>query len=926
VDRSELGTWGLGLEPADFARAFAALGTLRPYELQHEKVHVDDQIAAALARDPVEWDVWSPRRLWWDGPPPAEYLAQVWSEAVAAREAGTEGRQRPLRFEVALGRSEPWWVLRQLAHPATGIEGLYVREYLGAGRVGWTWPLQVGLLDDEGSAHLADELRADTSVLGRTCELVELGPETPSCDLLLLPFGPRDGLRALLAHDVTASCLAFLRAPAGLWDRTHALVRAAQDHVLAGGTTFAPVPEGAHGRWLDELVTGLGEDLTLDVALRRSTRRFPLVLASRELIAETRLSRLAETLRAGLTARAEETITFARPPEELVDVEIDEAVTWLDEARFAAEMPPERLAEAVPEAMAAIAERPEARFVQARVFDLSTSEAEERRGSLIAGRPHAVSVRIGPTDREWVSAPEEFPDRTLPAGRSHTLTIAFVPLTDAGVEAQSQEVVLPPSGWSSEGEFVIRPSGEELTARVIVVHGNRVLQTALLRAPVVDGEEPAVVDEGVRVETETVVRVETADLHERVRFGATLVLNHDDEGAPATTVIRNQSVTVVEPSGFDDAVDEIRGMLADATESVDGYDELGGSDTIGLLRNLADQGVTLFNALTDDPQFEAIKDEPRIQVVSTRHDAYFPAEFVYAGIAPDDDAGLCSNAEAALAEGDCPNCLSRVDGSVVCPLSFWGLSKVIERHLEAARDESGGVPGWQYQIRNEPRRGRRQLSTTGAALFAASELVDAEEPDGTATVLAALSDATGSPAQLTQEWDRWRAEVAESHPVLLVLLPHTFRHESSVPVMEIEEAERLKLTKVTHEYVRAPDADAPIALLLGCKTADLDLSEFQRLSAAFRRGGAGIVVATLTRVLGRQAAPVASRLVGLLVQYARVGGSSFGDVMLAARREIVRDGRPLAMALVAYGDADWSLRTQSAPSRRRSRAHQPVPA
>ena len=67
------------------------------------------------------------------------------------------------------------------------------------------------------------------------------------------------------------------------------------------------------------------------------------------------------------------------------------------------------------------------------------------------------------------------------------------------------------------------------------------------------------------------------------------------------------------------------------------------------------------------------------------------------------------------------------------------------------------------------------------------------------------------------------------------------------------------------------------------------------------------MLSSLTTMLGRHAAPVAERLVAALAKRSSGKNETFGATMRDLRRELLVDGFPLALALVAYGDADWIL-------------------
>jgi hypothetical protein len=160
----------------------------------------------------------------------------------------------------------------------------------------------------------------------------------------------------------------------------------------------------------------------------------------------------------------------------------------------------------------------------------------------------------------------------------------------------------------------------------------------------------------------------------------------------------------------------------------------------------------------------------------------------------------------------------------------------------------------------------------------------------------------GSTAVRVRSWQDWITGVG-SEPPLLVLVPHTEKDQSQLSTLVIEAAEQLAVDRIDVSYV---GVSRPIVVLLGCRTGDTTIP-FQRFPAAFRRGGAAIVLATLTKVLGRYAGQVAGQTVTLLAERARERQVTFGEVMRDVRRRMLADGVPTVLAVTAYGDADWVL-------------------
>jgi hypothetical protein len=163
---------------------------------------------------------------------------------------------------------------------------------------------------------------------------------------------------------------------------------------------------------------------------------------------------------------------------------------------------------------------------------------------------------------------------------------------------------------------------------------------------------------------------------------------------------------------------------------------------------------------------------------------------------------------------------------------------------------------------------------------------------------------------MVTDWQDWQQKVNELRPSLLLLVPHTLKDETlRMPAMEIGKHDRLVSAHVTEPYVRSSSAEStPVVALLGCETV-VPFSAYMGFIPPFRRNGAAIVLATLTPVLGRQVVPVAQKLLEKIKSYldSATEPVHFGDVLLNVRRNAILDGLPVALSLVAYGDADWKL-------------------
>jgi hypothetical protein len=283
-----------------------------------------------------------------------------------------------------------------------------------------------------------------------------------------------------------------------------------------------------------------------------------------------------------------------------------------------------------------------------------------------------------------------------------------------------------------------------------------------------------------------------------------------------------------------------------------------------------------------------------------------PLEFVYDRGSPSDDAELCDGWEAALHPDAevCPACGNgpladdeRYRSPIICPLGFWGLQKIIERH-DPKPDDAGMVA---------PTTERRYLPVVSRVLFASSDKVPPAERDATVRMLAPSLRALTT----AETWDEWRRAVMRYQDLLLVLPHHGI--SAGMGYLEIgdesqpSEARRLRRDQlrkgVVNPYKVTP---GPIVLLLGCRTAQGIEDGYIALARRFQQLPVSIIVGTLAEVLGRHAAPVARELVSQLLNVDDPT-LDFGTIMRRVRRRMLADGYLMALSLVALGDAEWRL-------------------
>nr|NIV35269.1 hypothetical protein [Anaerolineae bacterium] len=441
---------------------------------------------------------------------------------------------------------------------------------------------------------------------------------------------------------------------------------------------------------------------------------------------------------------------------------------------------------------------------------------------------------------------------------------------------------------------------------------NRILQTMLLVAQVLPDPVHAPPDAAIELKPETAVRASLAGLDSRQPFDVALVADTGSDGTMHVAGFTGERVEFRSLENVEQPIKRMRRRLSRIASSPEDFRDLDAEATQNLLRFLARQGSLLYDGIVRTQVGESglLNDEDRrIQLVSAR-ESFLPLEFMYDHPSPLPEARLCPRAREALQTGQCTHC-DQLDEEAkrayVCPLGFWCMSRVIERHAVRPVAETN-LSGTEYALQSDPIAGRDTLDVLNAAVYAASNRVQEAQIE---ELLETLADVTDHRVERVPDWGTWRDAVQSRNPSILVLVPHTLEDVDSIPALEIGEEQQLPEDQITAGYVHAArDYRPPVVLLLGCETAEPDVP-FQAFAVQFRIHGAAIVLSTLTPVLGRHAVPVAQMLVGELKRAARASGT-FGDALLGLRRRALAAGIPMVLSLVAYGDADWRLGSETA--------------
>ena len=824
----------------------------------------------------------------------------------------------------------------------TSGSGVRVRE--------WHWPLRVGIARGFEAVEIA-RLCSCSQLIKQLIKIEEIdGAHTP-WDLLVVPGTLREAL-AILANEpgsLTARCVlvtgsevdlprpamvAALTSVRRLVDAQAVLLANVAAIIGTGGNRAKEIERVAH--LLIWTVEEVAHDLPVDVALFRAARRSdpnatPYVSGDLRFLDGTRPSRRLSHIAAQMEAASDE-IAIALPetfrgPQGVIATEARSAraigrdllelahiMDWRSESG-AATSTVEILAAAA-RAFEGAAARSEARFLQvgARAVDGDReSSAWTRR--LESGATYDLEVWIGPVRAGPLVLDEPFPELSEESD-SHELEVMLSAPTLLG-SPRMGKIQLPAVGKSTICRFRIhcRPSVKHIEALIVVFHRGRVLQMGVLRGALVAPAATAKEHELLRFERDAMPRRKLATLSARSVFGAAVIANHDDEGAPQRFGIVGNRVARIRLSDAttQPIVDRFNAALSSIASAPGDYAELRSTGTLQMLRELAQHGARLHEAIYNHNEIgPSLAKEPRIQIVTARVDAFLPLELAYRWDAPEDDAELCEGAEDALRASDGAlrgACAVRCGGAGgtakrLCPMGFWCLWKTIERFEH--RVEATAEPA-DYSLLAEPIGARPTLPRPKFGLVAASKAATLFDTEAINHLLARVK-AEFSDGASVATWEEWSTGIGASHPGLLVVLPHHVRKQGS-SVLQIGAASELKSTLVRPKHVIGdPPPDPPprpILLLLGCETEDATIP-LERFPAIFQERGAAIVIGTIATVLGRHAGPVAEELVALLAEQ-RAHERSFGDLLVAARRKLLLGGKVMALALAGFGDADWRL-------------------
>jgi hypothetical protein len=845
----------------------------------------------------------------------------------------------------------PWF--RLLFEAAPENKAAHIELTAAQSTLHLKWPLRLGFLP----GNAAEESVRSARFYWPSNELtstVRIDRENANCDVLLFTGSSGQLLKTLLETPVPQKTNLFI--VRGTFEDDLAATGQRLSAIAAEGRASGfvllnpPVTDEVLGRAVNRFVENLSHNQTVDVAVSEAfTKSYPadpVIFLSRDL-ATFQLEHVLEKIHSRLislpkAARPQiESDCFLRmgiPADSAKDdLTIPEnAARRLKEfkstVRFDAEssgaLGIAKMSKAIDLTESQIIEeKQQQRFLQEQIFIKKEGKFVEERRAFLKGVPTLIRVRIGPPDEKWPAIDIVFPEEKLPKDLDEwRLTVV---LTEANhlKEALRKSIKLPRAGPSTECEFRVQPGEHAIfEGRITVLHRGRILQTAVLKGRVVGDEREITNDDKISFTDILPVRAHIGDLEGRRQFDLAFVMNHTIDQRPLLTAIAANHAWLADISACQDITRDINSELTKVAESVKDYSGgLISGENVELLVKLAQIGRQLYGKIVlgqlkqpgNQASFEKIE---YIQIVSTKAEAMMPLEFIYPPVAPKNNAKLCPSMATVVEEPDkntrmcnAKALIERICQAVdegkkeceyrtteyVCPMGFWGISKVIERHTPTPLLAQPGKDFFLQSV--EVTTARAELQITGTAIVAASEKVTQKM---LSPVLSVCTERLGSPPQEAKDWSDWVKLIKTYKPHILVALPHTDGSGKNA-TLEIN-GKTLSSGQITEDYVHPSDEETyPLVALLGCDTTGTAL-DYGEYVSWFRWQGAALVISTIAKVFGGHAAAVAGQLVEGLKQ---ITGQQerIGEIIRAIKRQALLDGSLMALCIVAFGDADWKL-------------------
>jgi len=526
------------------------------------------------------------------------------------------------------------------------------------------------------------------------------------------------------------------------------------------------------------------------------------------------------------------------------------------------------------------------RYLIANVID----DAEDPiRSALAPETDLRLVVKIAvPDEKVDTFDPSEAVPDLPPSDRPTKLEV--VVQSDLWPAAQTQEIVLAtaqdrlqePSS-PAVFDFTTPTSGKIAEFDITVFHKGRPLQAATLQVPVqarpLSSHRPQLSVRTLSGPSEPSDDASVVDIYLDLR-GNTV---KDRNGNPLVAI-----------GAVDDYLDLYDRDFSQILGDDDAPAAWSDPDGRELLVKMANNGALFRN------QFGNVDGLDKAKVIELRvlaSSKLLPIELMYLGPAPDDDAELCDHVATPLAE---PTVCIPKSSKIVCPYGFLGINCVISRTIDAGPEENaaGGT-----NVRIVP------MPTT--VLYAATTKADvgssAPKPSKR---LEATAKKLFSRVNRVTSWTAWQKAVKSigDEPRVLVVLGHT-EHIGNKVLLQIGRKSVLKQAKIK-EYLRIGDGggqrNKPVVVLMACSSSLASTGPFHALPSSFVLHGAGSVIATLSKINGSQAATAAEAFLQAMVATGNKGGR-LSEAITDARQNLVKQGLPASLVVVANGDIDLRL-------------------
>ena len=363
------------------------------------------------------------------------------------------------------------------------------------------------------------------------------------------------------------------------------------------------------------------------------------------------------------------------------------------------------------------------------------------RSGFRAGASHRIPVSIGPRQEGLIVATEATlpkPSPMPPAIASPSSCPSRNPSRGRSWERSSCPCSVPAGRSYSRCAC---PRMRKPQARIAVLHRGRILQTAILRGPVLPAAEPERRDAaaGLGVEDlngadrdvpEADLRPGFVSLDDRQRFDAAIILNEDRRGRHGGTVVAGSKAARFEFDFVSKAVASLSREL-DRASATTRSSASWTRETHRLPAAACDRRQRpLHRYRPEDERALGPRHLERLQVLSANPDTMLPVEPIYdlPPPTPDETPTLCENASVALETGACePRYHVPTPEDflpVICPAGFWGISKVIERQAT-----DGEQTGAAFEVRAVGDQRRDPLRPLAPVLPAASDRINEVNKD-----------------------------------------------------------------------------------------------------------------------------------------------------------------------------------------------------